>query len=324
MYGPGKKVGANLTGADLTGANLTGANLTGADLTGATLPAALQGTACLRGANLRGQNLSQRDLSNCDLSSCDLTGANLTGANLNRANLKDANLTGVDLSKAMNVPPQKSNISRSGPLREHMQIEAPTSDSFKRWFGQSVVVGDEKKPVVVYHGTNKGGFTEFKPEKRDRHHNSFYVSDDIDVAETYVDRFEPSTRPDPALDNTAKSGIYRLYIRLLNPMIVEGEGKNWSKLDDPRAPRLHKTYELAQWAQDHGHDGVIFKNIVDDGGHRVRRSGKSTVYAVFDPKAIKSATGNNGNFDPSDADIRHNPRRALSMHAGRSTPKSKR
>ena len=187
-----------------------------------------------------------------------------------------------------------------------------------------VVVGDEKKPVVVYHGTNKGGFTEFKPEKRDRHHNSFYVSDDIDVAETYVDRFEPSTRPDPALDNTAKSGIYRLYIRLLNPMIVEGEGKNWSKLDDPRAPRLHKTYELAQWAQDHGHDGVIFKNIVDDGGHRVRRSGKSTVYAVFDPKAIKSATGNNGNFDPSDADIRHNPRRALSMHAGRSTPKSKR
>jgi hypothetical protein len=200
-------------------------------------------------------------------------------------------------------------MSRSGPLREHIQIKTPTSDSFKRWFGQSVVVGDEKKPVVVYHGTNKGGFTEFKPEKRDRHHNSFYVSDDIDVAETYVDPYEPSIRPDPALYTNAKSGIYRLYIRLLNPMIVEGEGKNWNKLDDPRAPRLHKTYELAQWAQDHGHDGVIFKNIVDDGGHRGRRSRKSTVYAVFDPKAIKSATGNNGNFDPSDADIRHNPQR---------------
>jgi uncharacterized protein YjbI with pentapeptide repeats len=291
---------ANLTDAGLVNANLAGANLANADLTGAYLT-----KANLVNASLNGASLANADLENANLTSVDLTDADLAGADLNGANLTNADLTGVDLSKAKNVP-------RVGALREHFKIEAPTSDAFRRWFGASVVVGDDKKPIVVYHGTSEGGFTEFKPEERDAHHNAFYATDDIAVAETYVDRSEPSQRLDPSLDSTSTYGIYRLYIRLLNPMIIEGDGKHWNKLYDPRAPHLGRTFELAKWAQEHGHDGVIFKDILDDGGRGRRPAGKATVYAVFDPKAIKSATANNGNYDPDDPDIRHNPRRSSS------------
>ena len=319
---------ASLDNANLYGANFIGANLISADLYDAHLIRANLTNANLKGANLFGALLTNARLENADLTNAilidaDLTGAylanaNLEGADLTGAKLIGADLTGVDLSKAKNLP-------RIGPLQDHMRIKPPTSDAFRKWFGKSVVVGDTKNPIVVYHGTRTGGFTEFKPDKRDPHHNAFYFTDTIGVAETYVDRSLPRERPDPALDPAEQKGIYRLYIRLLNPMVVDAAGKKWRELSDWRAPHLSKTYEIAKWAQDHGFDGVIFKNILDAGGQGAQRFDvPATVYAVFDPKAIKSATANNGNFDPSDADIRHNPRRALSMHAGRSTPKSKR
>jgi hypothetical protein len=298
-------IGANLEGANLEDANLTRASVPGASLKNANLTRADLTTASLEATVLIGANLSGANLSHAYLGAANLTGANLEGANLDSANLAGVNLKGVDLSKAKNVPP--------AILREHFKIEAPTSAAFRRWFGASVVVGDDNKPVVVYHGTHKGGFTEFKPEKRDRHHNAFYATDDIDVAETYVDDSEPLQRVDSVFDATERSGIYRLYIRLLNPMIVEGSGRAWDKLSDPRAPELRETHEFAKWAQEHGYDGVIFKNILDDGGQgKYRINIPATVYAVFDPKAIKSATANNGNYDPNDPDIRHNPRRSSS------------
>ena len=323
-----KLIAANLSGADVGDANLTGANFIGADLSsaklaGADLTRANVILSNLSGANLTGANLSGADLTNTDLKGAELThvklidadltranltdanltGANLTGADFTGANLRGANRTGVDLTHARNMP-------RIGPLREHYAVRSTDSPAFKRWFGDSVVVvGDDKKPVVVYHGTIGGGFTQFDPSKSGSHQAAFYLTDSMDVAETYVDRSQPASWPDPAAEPGKKSGIYRLYIKLVNPMVIEGQGRHWNQLIDPRAPDLRKTYELTRWAQAHGHDGVIFKNILDGGGHGPYRGvTPATVYAVFDPRAIKSATANNGNFDPNDADIRHNPR----------------
>ena len=295
---------ANLTGANLTGAKLMRANFTGADLSGANLTGARFSGARLHDAKLSGANFSGASLAGAYLSDVDFHGADLTGADLLMADLTGANFTGADLTGVKGMP-------RTKPLREHYEINAPTSPAFKKWFGESVVVGDDKKPVVVYHGTDAGGFTVFDPSKLDEHHNAFYFTDDLAVADTYVGVGvkDSETSPDPTADSGKKSGIYRLYIRLVNPMIVECQGSEWYDLHDPRAPELKKTYELAKWAQEHGHDGVIFKDIRDDGGKSSDSAPPATVYAVFDPKAIKSATANNGNFDPSDPDIRHNPRR---------------
>ncbi|MBM3939242.1 MAG: pentapeptide repeat-containing protein [Sphingomonadales bacterium] len=323
---------ASLTGADLRDADLTDANISDADLSDAILFRAYLRRANLSGAKLSGAdlgraNLSGADLSGADISDANLTGANLIGANLIGANLTrtdlsgadlrdailtDADMTDADLSKAKNV-----SLPRLGPLKEQYKIEAPSSAAFTRWFGQSVVVGDRKKPIVVYHGTTRGGFTVFDPDAKDAHHRAFYFTDNAEVAETYIDMALPQERPDPALTKDAV-GIYRLYIRLVNPMIVEGNGCTWDNLRDPRAPGLRKTYELATWAEKNGHDGVIFKDIVDDGEQGARDAVAATVYAVFDPRAIKSATANNGNYDPNDPDIRHNPLIKPSKHRGNS------
>lgn len=297
-----KLITANLSGADLGDANFTGANFIGADLSSAKLAGADLTRANLPSATLTGANLINANLTGAILIGTNFSDANLSGANLKNAYLAKTDFTGVDLTQALNVP-------RFGPLREHYEIKTPTSPAFNKWFGDSVVVGDDKKPVVVYHGTARGGFTVFDPAKRDPHHNAFYFTDSMDVSETYVGGHAPETQPDPAVAPGEDAGIYRLYIKLVNPMIVEGQGREWNDLSDPRAPGLKKTFELTKWAQAHGHDGVIFKDIRDNGGRGAKPAPPATVYAVFDPKAIKSATANNGNYDPNDADIRHNPRR---------------
>ena len=308
---------ANLGGTDLTAADLTGANLTEANLAGASIE-----EARLVGANLAGANLRAAFCSAADLASANLSRANLTLADLSHANLTGANLDGADLTDADFTHAQVAGLSlvgtdykRAPTLRpfgsapEYMKFEAPTSGAFKRWFGDSVVVSDEGKPVVVYHGTRTGGFTQLDPAKRDAHHNAFYFTDSLATASTYAEEKGTQHHVDPAAVPGTTAGVYRLYIRLINPMIVEGDGREWYDLSHPRAPAsLTKTFELAKWAQAHGHDGVIFKNILDGGGGTYRAP-PATVYAVFDPRAIKSATANNGNFDPNDPDIRHNPRR---------------
>jgi hypothetical protein len=61
--------------------------------------------------------------------------------------------------------------------------------NFKNWFGDSKVVGEDGKPLTVYHGTDRGGFNSFDPyEVGSNTSNSthgFYFSDDYGTAKTY-------------------------------------------------------------------------------------------------------------------------------------------
>ena len=304
---------ANLAGADLSRSLLRHAVLSRANLSNATLRKAFA-----EGANFNLANLDNADLQGAKLVDADLTNMRVANANFKNANLTDANLKGTDVSKANMEGVAIPEFPREGPLKEHYEFELHKSPAFKKWFGKSVLVDKYSlQPVVVYHGTRTGGFTIFDPAKRDPHHNAFYFTDALSTAETYTNGKKPQKRPDPAVETNKSVGIYRLYIKLVNPMVIECRGKSWNNLYDSRAPGLDKTHELAKWAEANGYDGVIFKNIIDDGGHGpFRIPVPATVYAVFDPKAIKSATANNGNFDPNDPDIRHNPPRASRARRG--------
>jgi uncharacterized protein YjbI with pentapeptide repeats len=318
-----KAVGAQFRDANLASANLAGADLSRSVLRSAVLSRANLSNATLRKAFAQGADFNLANLENADLQGAKLEDALLTNmrvanANFKNANLTDADLKGTDVSKANMEGVAIPEFHREGPLKEHYQFELHKSPAFKKWFGKSVLVDKwSQQPVVVYHGTRTGGFTVFDPSKLDPHHNAFYFSAALPTAETYTDARKPHKRPDPGAEPNSPVGVYRLYIKLVNPMVVECHNAHWDQLRDYRAPGLTKTFELAKWAQAHGHDGVIFKNILDDGGHGPYRvNTPATVYAVFDPKAIKSATANNGNFDPSDADIRHNPQRASRARRG--------
>jgi hypothetical protein len=321
--------GANLEGANLEGADLWGADLQGANLWGAILEGADLSDTNLRGANLQGANLEAAHLAYANLAGANLAGANLEGADLEYANLSEANLEGADLTRAnleganladaiwgANLADAIWNATTRWPVGfsppvpftgEHFPFSDPTgSAAFRRWFGESVVKDETGRPVVVYHGTRRGGFTAFDPAKADAHHPGFYFTDDILMANTYVGKRHGNLQ-EAALG--AGEGAYRLYIKMERPFIHDAEGREWDSLRVPQFPNRRKTYEVAHAVKDMGlYDGVILKNIRDSGGQTTYNE-PADVYVVFDPKNIKSATANVGTYDPNDPDIRRNPRR---------------
>lgn len=200
---------------------------------------------------------------------------------------------------------------------------------FKNWFGDSKVVDAEGKPLVVYHGTTDS-ITQFDPSRRGENtgaesaRNGFFFTDDSVTAESYAnyaatdakiaallreaDKAEKAGRWDEydtkvaqyeALDASFNDPQNRLggqntmpvYLSMGNPYRADAEGENAEGFDIAGAVKK---------AVRGGHDGVIISNL-DDAAGLVDRS--ATHYVVFEPTQIKSATGNNGSFDPANPNI---------------------
>lgn len=92
-------------------------------------------------------------------------------------------------------------------------------------------------------------------------------------------------------DNEAN--VMPVFASLKNPKIVDGTHlPYWQMLRQASFDAAIKG----------GHDGIIFKNVIDNASSSERRA---NVYVAFKPNQIKSAIGNKGTFDPKDDDIRH-------------------
>jgi GNAT superfamily N-acetyltransferase len=175
--------------------------------------------------------------------------------------------------------------------------------AFKAWFSGSKVVDANGKPLVVYHGTNKNYFDTFKTNggggKTDG--TGAFFTDDPANAGTYGSTHMP------------------VYLNLHWPLEVWCEGSDWDRLsanlavgEDPDYPddELFRALEvpadewddfassddIARLARKHGYDGVIFHHMKDTGGDVYNP--QNTTYVAFKPTQIKSAIGNNGEFNP--------------------------
>lgn len=210
---------------------------------------------------------------------------------------------------------EKPAVSRSA------QTDTP---EFAKWFGKSKVVDPQGKPLVVYHGTNKtehgDAFTMF--DSYGSNYGLFgqgaYFTENPAVASSYTTKGKGSAPT-----------VYSAFMRLSNPIDMdapadpaawrdaypdldidsfhEGGSSNESyyraaeaALADQEVPK----YEGAEVMQE-GLRRMGFDGITHIGGGRVKSDGvKHRVYIAFDPEQIKSATGNNGAFDPANPDIR--------------------
>jgi len=313
---------AVLSRAQLQSADLSRAVLTDADLVGAVLRNANMLGADLEGATLVGADAESADLSDASLLRADLTGADLTYARLSRtiltgANLTDVDFTGANLNDFVGYPlvwPDGFVPPPSRILQEEFKVHVPTSPEFRAWFGNSRAVDTSGAPVLLYHGTYKGGFTAFDPAKADPHHPGFYFTNDISNANTYLGSISDLPDPTPSLDGThpaSSGGAYRVWARMENPFVFDAHGAKWDDLKVPEYPVLRRTYEVAHAAKRDGYDGVIFRNLRDNGGMS-NYDEPSDVYVVFSPTQIKSALFNDGSFSRTDPDIRKNPRRRTS------------
>ena len=107
-----------------------------------------------------------------------------------------------------------------------------------------------------------------------------------------------------------QSGIYPVYLNVENPLKVDAQSRHFDDIRfETEEGRLDTTREIAAYAKEHGYDGVIFKNLRDNGGgfaydiENSRKAGKpSTVTIVFSPDQVKDIN----NINPtSSKDIRY-------------------
>ncbi|MDR2770374.1 MAG: hypothetical protein LBB08_02910, partial [Rickettsiales bacterium] len=199
--------------------------------------------------------------------------------------------------------------------------------NFKRWFGDSKVVDENGKPLVVYHGGaefSPDGIGVFQPgsvtgaSRGSYLKEGYFFSNKKEVSENY------------GTVNTA-------YLSMQNPYVVNVRHE-LSQLDydieTEREEAEEAGYPITNWlgrkpedipygpsdfialdsATAYFDDNAqeIYKNAVDSGsdGIIVEGADGSATYIVFSSDQIKSATDNNGNYDPNDPNIFHQDERS--------------
>jgi len=61
--------------------------------------------------------------------------------------------------------------------RKNKSTDPTKTTAFKRWFGKSKAVDMYGRPIIFYHGTNRGGFTEFSAGGAKRREGIFFSPD---------------------------------------------------------------------------------------------------------------------------------------------------
>jgi hypothetical protein len=185
------------------------------------------------------------------------------------------------------------------------------SEAFKKWFAGSIVVNQDGSPRVMYHGTgwtDIGQFKSYRAFGKIAGHFAF----DPEFASEFAAVYAPeSFNADEEDDSGTKkyATVYPVYLSLKKLFDVRkkedrdaivwveeklrGRGWDWTQLE--KAPYVIKM-------KSKGFDGYL--------DFEKGSNSDPTGIAVFDPRTVKSATGNRGTFDPADPDIR-NPRRSM-------------
>lgn len=189
---------------------------------------------------------------------------------------------------------QNAQYDQSGQLK----TETP---EFKAWFGDSKVVDTEGKPLVVYRGDHPGktSFTG-KEDNSVILQGSIFFSDRPTVGKFYTKhRTNYLLSPDKLGE---QDGLYRVYLSLRNPLVVDARGESWMTVPAPQEFAKKAAYDgtiqiddLAQLAKAKGYDGLIVKDVLD-------QAGDGSQYVAFSPTQIKSVF-NEGTFNPDDANI---------------------
>lgn len=151
-------------------------------------------------------------------------------------------------------------------------------ENFYKWFGDSKVVDEQGRPLVVYHGTDFY-FNEFRMSGGIDFPDAAYFSSNKNIAKTY----------------TNKKNIMKLYLKMENPYITDAEGQSYNKFYDSLVSDM-------DWAVRNDYDGVIIRRIRDDWGQRGKGGKIGDTYAVFEPNQIKS-TSNRGTYSIDEDNI---------------------
>lgn len=147
------------------------------------------------------------------------------------------------------------------------------TENFKRWFGDwendpdhasAAVDGETNEPSVLYHGTQKAGFSVFDPGSRSAGYAAsvFFTSEHI-VARSYAGNSDEAQILDEEFDEDGyaqemalERGVYPVFLNIRNPNISDFEGANW---DGTRHGQLAVEMSPDDEGYEEGHE-----NLIDD------------------------------------------------------------
>jgi hypothetical protein len=164
--------------------------------------------------------------------------------------------------------------------------------------GRSGPVDSEGRPLRLYHGTN-ADITEFKVGHKDSWDHGWlgrgiYLTDSAELADSYANLkggYENQT-------------IMPLYAAIKNPYQATLETKKRLKNGGKEASE-----KFTKKLKDAGYDGVVLE--YPDGVKE---------YVALNSGQVKSATGNNGEFDPENPDIRFSRTKMVGTSSRQHTP----
>lgn len=147
-----------------------------------------------------------------------------------------------------------------------------------------------------------GYFTEYEWEVSE---DGLSITDDNgDVHEFNT----PEETRDYFVDHYDTSGVYEVYLNITNPLELDAKGSMWNKLPSEYNGKKIDGTDTRAWAEfayENGYDGVIFRNIIDNGGHGLDDYRESTVAVAFNSNQVKSVHNQN---PTANDDIRYSQR----------------
>jgi hypothetical protein len=132
--------------------------------------------------------------------------------------------------------------------------------------------------IEAFHGTPKGGFTEFNDSPR-----GLFFTSKPSIAQGYTYFRNPWLSP------SEDAAIYRTRLRMQNPLIIDADGRRHNNIPFPGREFRPTVFgnlpqgavsveEAARLAFEAGHDGLVIKNVMDSVLPEDRT--RSTVYVV--------------------------------------------
>ena len=175
----------------------------------------------------------------------------------------------------------------------------------QEFFKDSKVRDENGNLLVVYHGTEAGGFTVFS----NSHSGEAFWFADKTTAESYIDK---SAMGEGHWSGKGVTALYDGYLNMKNPLIVDAEGYLAVSIptdifpQDGGRARFHHIDDIAFYAKDNGYDGLIVNNVKDYGLYTEENLSISdnsdlpvgNVYAVFGSNQFKSTSNKKPTSNP--------------------------
>jgi len=163
-------------------------------------------------------------------------------------------------------------------------------DRFWSWFNGSKIVDKTGDPIGCYHGTGHQ-FDRFRVSDKGWTQGTIWFSLSPTIASGYAGgKYEFDINPG--------GNVRPCFLRVVRPYVIDAKGKYWNEIHSKKIAKyydqaghiddeLFTTDDIARYAKDTNHDGVIIRNVVDPslGGHHV----PSTVVAVFRQDQVAGA-----------------------------------